>query len=261
MDVFLPALNINRAPTGSGFGPAEGSRASRRNISETERLVSTMGGAALIANSLAGRLRPISLLAGSALLYRGWSGHCTAYKALGINSAHPGSGSGRAATAVSTGTGVKIERSIAIQRPARELFEFWRKLENLPRAMSHLESVTASDDGKSHWVALGPFGKRVEWDAEVHQEGDDFIAWRSLPGSDIDTAGSVHFRSLGENRGTAVDVSLKYNPPGGRIAAQVLELLGQGLEDRLENDLREFKSLMEAGETPTVEGQAHGSRE
>ncbi len=81
---------------------------------------------------------------------------------------------------------------------------------------------------------------------------------RSLPGSQVDTAGSVHFKPLGKDRGTVVKVSLKYDPPGGKVGAAIAWLFGKGVEQQLDDDLRRFKSVMETGESPTIQGQSRG---
>jgi uncharacterized membrane protein len=121
--------------------------------------------------------------------------------------------------------------------------------------------VHATDEKKSHWVAVGPWGTTLQWDAEIIGDRDgELIAWRSLPGGDIETAGSVHFRPDHAGRGTIIEVSLKYDPPGGKIAANLAEFLGRGLDNELEEDLRHFKQQMEAGEVPTIEGQTSGRR-
>ncbi|MBX3441563.1 MAG: SRPBCC family protein [Planctomyces sp.] len=246
----------------SGFEPA--SRCSRRvNVSHSERNVSRIAGAALLLNGLCGprSTRPLSLLSAAGLLYRGATGHCHGYEALGISTAWKDHADEGAAAAVPAQHGVKVHESVVIQRSPEDLFQFWKNLEGLPAAMRHLESVTESGAGKSHWVARGPMGIKLEWDAEIFTEGDhEFIAWRSLPGGDVDTAGSVHFRPLPENRGTLVEVVLKYDPPGGKWAARLASLLGVGAEREIREDLRRVKALLEAGAPPTVNGQTHGRR-
>jgi uncharacterized membrane protein len=162
-------------------------------------------------------------------------------------------------TAVPAQYGVKVEQSFTINRPARELFDYWRKLENLPRIMRHLKSVEETDGCHSHWVAQGPMGTEVSWDAIIHNEDDGrMIAWRSLPGSQVDTAGSVHFNERPHGRGTEMRVSLKYNPPGGQIGAAIASLLGSSAEQEIKEDLRRFKQMMEPGEIATTDGQPHG---
>jgi uncharacterized membrane protein len=150
---------------------------------------------------------------------------------------------------VRRGEGIKVDRSITVNRPREEVYRFWRQLENLPRFMDHLESVTVLDEDLSHWVAKGPAGTRVEWDASIHNEiENELIAWRSLSGSDIDNAGSVHFIPAGD--GTEVRVVLRYDPPAGKVGAAVAKLLGEEPELQIEEDLRRFKQVVEAVEAP-----------
>jgi uncharacterized membrane protein len=184
-------------------------------------------------------------LLGGAFVYRGITGHCSCYQALGVSTADEKHGP---ATSVPAGAGVKLEKAITVNRSPSELFRFWRNFENLPHFMHHLESVTVRDNRRSHWVAKGPLGVRVEWDAEIHNEKPNtLIAWRSLENSDVDTAGSVHFApTLG---GTEVRVILKYNPPAGKLGAAVARLFGEAPEQQIEEDLRRFKDMMESRQT------------
>jgi uncharacterized membrane protein len=146
---------------------------------------------------------------------------------------------------------------ITVQRPAADLYRFWRRLENLPQVMRHLKYVEAVDEQHSHWKAEGAFGADVEWDAEILNEREnEMIAWRSLPGGDVDTAGSIRFKPLERNRGTEVTLSMKYNPPAGKVGAQIASLFGEGLESKLDEDLARFKEVMETGmaAAPAVSG-------
>ena len=125
--------------------------------------------------------------------------------------------------------------------------------------MEHLESVSMREEGISHWVARGPAGMKVEWDARIINEVENkVIGWRSLTGSRIATAGSVNFDET--ERGTIVRVHLQDNPPGGKLGAAVAYMLGEEPNLQIQEDLRRFKSLMEAGEIPTTEGQPRGHR-
>src|SRR5439155_24873113 len=119
-------------------------------------------------------------------------------------------------TSVPAGSGCKVEKLVTINRPADDLYLYWINFENLPNFMRHLESVKRLDGRRSHWVAKAPLGMSVEWDAEVHTaRPNELISWRSLPGSEVDTAGSVHFVPRG--RATEVQVVLKYDPPAGKV--------------------------------------------
>jgi uncharacterized membrane protein len=155
--------------------------------------------------------------------------------------------------------GVHVEHSVTINRPVSEVYRFWRNLENLPKFMRHLETVAMREEGISHWVARGPGGMRVEWDARIINEIENkVIGWQSLEGSTIATAGSVHFEET--DRGTVVRVHLQYNPPGGRLGAAVAWLTGEEPNLQVREDMRRFKQLMETGEIPTIEGQSSGRR-
>jgi uncharacterized membrane protein len=157
-----------------------------------------------------------------------------------------------------------IEVSVAVGRPAQELYSYWRRLENLPRFMRHLESVSETGDRRSHWIAKTPVGSRIEWDAEVVDEREgQHISWRSLPGSQVHNAGSVLFEPLTGDRGTMVRATFDLAPPGGaagRLAGITARALGPITKQQVNEDLRRFKNLMEAGEIPTTEGQPEGKR-
>jgi uncharacterized membrane protein len=227
----------------AGLEPPEHAR-SRQNISEMERLLSMGAGAGLVAIGLMrGRFKGLLLGGlGGALIWRGYSGHCQCYEALGISSAMH-----NPVTAVPAQHGDKVEKKILIYCSPETLYRFWRQLENLPRIMTNLKEVKQLDSQRSHWVAKGPLSTKIEWNAEIHNErANELIAWRSLPGSDIDTAGSIHFRPAHEPGSAEVTLSMKYNPPAGKIGARVAGWLGQGLEQKLDMDLRRFKLMMES---------------
>jgi uncharacterized membrane protein len=154
---------------------------------------------------------------------------------------------------------VWVKKSIQINRSPQEVYAFWRDFQNLPRFMSNLESVQNTGDGRSHWVAIGPAGKRIEWDAEiVGEQQNSLIAWRSLEGADVEHAGSVRFEAAPGGRGTFVKVEIQYRPPGGVLGATVAKLLGRAPEQQVHEDLHHLKQLMEAGEIITTEGQPAG---
>jgi uncharacterized membrane protein len=155
--------------------------------------------------------------------------------------------------------GIHVVKSVTINRSPEELYRFWRDFNNLPRFMKHLESVRVSGDGYSHWVAKGPAGTTVEWDAEIFEDQPgELIAWRSLEGSDVDSAGTVRFDRAPAGRGTIVRVNLQYRPPAGVIGAGVARIFGEAPEWQIKDDLRRFKQVMEAGEVITTEGQSAG---
>ncbi len=230
------------------------------NVGETERWVSAIGGGALALYGLTrGSYGGVALaLIGGSLIYRGTTGHCNVYDAMNVDTASEGGSLRRSrGVTVPAERGIKVEKSVTLDRSPEELYKFWRNFENLPRFMDHLESVRVTGEKRSHWVAKAPAGTTVEWDAEIYNEKEnEMIAWRSLEGADVDNAGSVHFEKAPDGRGTVVKVSLKYDPPGGVIGAAVAKLFGEAPDQQIQEDLRRFKQVMEAGEIPTTKGQS-----
>jgi uncharacterized membrane protein len=222
-----------------------------RNVGDAERIVSGIGGGILVAFGLSRGLKGLPLTGlGAALLYRGATGHCPLYQRLGITSTR---GERAPATSVPAGRGARVDCAIRVNRSPQELYAFWSRLENLPRIMKHLESVRSTSGKRSHWVARGPAGTTVQWDAEiVTDRPNELIAWRSLPGSTLDTAGSVHFKPAPGGQGTEVHVEMKYLPPAGRLGAMVANLFGESPERQVEEDLRRFKQVMESRQPEAV---------
>lgn len=228
------------------------------NVSDNERMVSSLGGGALAAYGLArGGWLGFALAAiGGGLVYRGVTGHCSMYETAGINTAPK-----QNMTSVKAGAHVKVEKSVTINAPVEQLYDFWRDFENLPEIMNHLESVTETDNMRSHWKAKAPLGTTVEWDAEIISDiPNELISWRSVEGADVSNAGSVRFLPSTGGRGTVVKIALDYQPPAGKIGAAIAWLFGEEPSVQVEEDLLRFKRLMEADEIPTVEGQPSGRK-
>jgi uncharacterized membrane protein len=210
------------------------------NLNDTERWLSAGAGlAAVIGGARTGGLRGAGMgILGAGLLYRAASGYCSLYHALGISTAdsdRPG---------VPAQSGNRVCRNIELDAPVGEVFAFWRNLENLPRFMRHLESVEQKDGVRSSWQAKGPLGLSATWDAEIiNERPNELIAWQSVPGSPVDTAGSVYFEAMGDRR-TRVRVALKYSPPGGAAGIAMADLLGENAEQMIEHDLRQLQQLL-----------------
>src|SRR5262252_59144 len=184
-------------------------------------------------------------MAGGTLIYRGETGNSNLYKALSVSTAKR---KGLRAS-VKHGAGIKVEKSVTINKPVEELFRFWHNFENLPSFLRHLESVRAvgGRSGRlSHWAARLPAGMKVEWDAEIINEApNELIAWRSLEGAQIPNAGSVRFERIPNGEGAEVKVTLEYSPPAGKIGSLAAKFFGEDPERRVAEDLRRFKHLME----------------
>lgn len=196
---------------------------------------------------------------GSALIYR-------AMRSKGIMSAAGGfAGAALCARAVCNrefseivgiGNGarvIEIDKGICVHAPVEEVFHFWSDLKKLPYFMTHLKEVCDLGGGKSHWVAEGPGGIPVSWDAEITESIlNKLLAWRSVPGSTVESEGVVRFESDG-NSGTRVGIRMFYKPPAGVLGHYVASLLGIDPKSELDDDLVRLKSLLERGKT-----RAHG---
>jgi uncharacterized membrane protein len=224
-----------------------------RNLGLIERWALILGGVYLMSYGVkkGSALGKLMTFLGGDMVYSGIIGRSRLYNALGLRPKRHG----RSAT-IPYQQGIRVDASVIIEQPLEEVYSFWRRLENLPRFMRHLRSVTTIDHKHSHWVAEGPAGKPVEWNAEIiNDQPGELIAWRSLPGSEVDTAGSVHFKPVAGNRATRVLVELQYLPPAGIFGAAFTRLMGndparQIREDlqRLQHVLKECDKVQEASE-------------
>lgn len=225
------------------------------NVTEPERIGSIAAGAALAVYGLSRRSLGGVLMAvlGGVLIKRGVTGHCEMYASLGVNSRQLNTEAG-----VRGNKGIKVVKSIPIARPAQEIYRYWRKLENLARFMDHVKSVTEIDERRSNWVVKGPLGTDLEWSAQIITDRPgELISWESLPGAEVQNAGSVRFETMADGQ-TEVRVSLQYQPPAGALGAAVARLLGEDPEQQLDEDLARFKKLIEEP-APAASGRSRNA--
>ena len=221
------------------------------NIGKKERAVSLAGGAALALFGLSKRSKGGALLAllGGVLALRGATGHCHAKAAMDKKGGESDIGDEHEKSKEAPGhNGILVTKQVTIDKSPDELYAFWRKLENLPQFMQHLESVEETGEKTSHWVAKAPLNNSVSWDAEIiRDEPGHLLEWRSIEGSTIPNSGSVRFVAV-EDRGTEVKVNIEYQPPLGALGAAVAKLFGEEPQIQVDDDLKRFKQLMETGE-------------
>jgi uncharacterized membrane protein len=212
------------------------------NVSNGGRITSIVSGAVLTTSAINKVTRhPIGsllrLIAGGYLLYRGISGNCPV-------SAYVGSKQGEKHLPA-----INVHAELVVDKSRKEVYSFWRKLENLPHFMRHLASVYEHDGYHSHWVAKGPGGNgRLTWAAEViKDEPGTLIHWRSAPGEEIITAGKVSFADTVDG-GTALNMFITYRPPAGYTGRSLAWLFNSTFQTMVEKDLLRFKQYVEAGE-------------
>lgn len=268
-----------------GYQPQRGSAP---NVDTTERQIAVAAGGLLLLYSLLNRSRT-SLFTGAlgaALFWHGQSQRSPIYAALDVNTARrPLWGNGQEgqrhgreqgrlvwpqpaqsqarrepqSQQEPRGNTIEIERAVTIDKPAAELYAYWRQLENLPKFMHHLQKVEQTGEKRSQWEARLIGGLSVSWDADIVEDvANERIVWRTLPDAQVQQRGVVTFTPATGERGTVVKVDLRYTPPGGIIGETFAQLLNGITAQQIKDDISRFKSLMEAGEIATVEGQSSG---
>ncbi|HEY0677234.1 MAG TPA: SRPBCC family protein [Chitinophagaceae bacterium] len=223
------------------------------NVDWQERVLSAGVGGYLLAAGLKNLTKkPIRGLLqtaiGGFLVYRGSSGNCPVYSSIGktSNATHA--------------TSVNIRTSMVVNKPRHEVYQFWRKLENLPRFMKHLLTVRELDAKRSHWEAVVPGNvATIKWDAEIVKEREgEFIGWQSVPNATIENAGKVEFRDIDNGQGTEIDVVISYRPPAGQLGSGIAQFLNPVVEKLIKQDIMGFKDYIE-GNYAAVQGGQHQS--
>lgn len=147
--------------------------------------------------------------------------------------------------------GAMSGQAVTINRPAAQLYAFWRDFANLPQVLDNVVSIDVLDDKRSHWVVKAPGGSTVEWNAAIIEEREgELIAWASEEGADVPNSGRIEFREAGA-RGTVVTATILYDPPGGTIGKLIAKMFQREPRVQARRDLRRFKQLMETGEIAT----------
>ena len=212
------------------------------NVSNFERGLSIAIGAWMLYRGLKRFPKsPISNLikasSGAGLLLRGATGFCPVYNHFNVDG--------------NKTTSVNIRSTVIVNKPRNEVYAFWRRLENLPLFMRHLESVQEIDNKRSHWEAKMPNNLlSIKWDAEIVKDDENsLLSWQSLPGSTIENAGKVEFRNALGDRGTELRIMISYRPPAGNIGSSVARLFNPMFEKMVKEDVTNFKQFIELKES------------
>jgi uncharacterized membrane protein len=212
------------------------------NVGIAERLISAFGGAYLLVNALSKKEFPVpkTMVAGY-LLFRGATGYCPAYEALGKTEVHYRT------------RNVNIKTSMTVNKPRFEVYRFWRRLENLPLFMKHLESVVSVDPEVSEWKAKIPGGLgTISWRSEIVKDEPGLIlGWKSIEGSTIENAGKIEFKEAGK-WGTEIHAVISYHPPVGVLGEKVAHLFNPAFKAMVKEDIRNLKTFLETSEISPI---------
>ncbi len=234
---------------GSASLPDPGKSTSKANVSPMERKLSIVVGAVLVGASFLKR-GPGAFIAGSELVRRGITGHSYLYQVMRKNK---GTAEGQAESGAPDAAR-EIERSLTIRKSPAELYDLWRDPANFALVMAVVGDVTATSDGRSHWVFHAPLGQTIEWDSEITEEQPgESLRWASLPGSAMPNEGFVRFAPATADRGSVVTLRMRFDPPGGALGKLAGKIAGPTPKLVVGKALRRFQSLAEAGEIPTLE--------
>jgi uncharacterized membrane protein len=158
-------------------------------------------------------------------------------------------------------TEMELTAAVTVARSPQDVYEQWRRLESLPTFMAHLDEVTTTGNGLTHWRARAPLGQNVEWDAEITSDVPaQRIAWRSVGDPDVPNEGEVRFLAAPGGRGSEIHVTLRYWVPGSKVGEAIARYLGEDPHQQLDDDLRRFKQIAETGEVVRSEGAPGGKR-
>lgn len=210
----------------------------RVNVGKAERAVMIAAGAYLLYRVLKknDKRKVAEGIAAGTMLFRGISGYCPAYDAIDR-------------AGVLKSSNVSIKTSLTVNKGVADVYAAWRNLENLPKFMSHIESVQEIDQYKSEWKAKipGGLGATVGWKAEIlMDEPNQLLSWHSLPDSGIHNAGKVRFTPTGANI-TDIEVTISYHAPLGKAGEIAGKLLTPVFEKVVEKDVAAFKEYVETG--------------
>jgi uncharacterized membrane protein len=204
------------------------------NIGDRERMVSALAASLLIyATAKKHTVNTLLLIGGGYLLYRAVSGHCALYDAI----------SKRRSGA--SGADLKVRTHLVVNKPRAEVYAFWRRLENWPLFMRHLDHIDELDERTSAW-RLKIQGGDIRWEARiVKDEVDTELSWNSVEGAVIRNTGKINFSDT-PGKGTRIDVMIVYGIPAGPIGQRIAELLTPAFQQRVEEDIHRYGEYLQS---------------
>jgi len=225
-----------------------------KNITGLERWLSILSGGAVAIYS-AKKRQPIAAALGAILISRGITGKSFVYSLFNINTKTTPDFDWQIREPI------RISRAVTINRPPKQIYDFWRSVENLPLFFQHLDFIQTESLRQSHWVATGASGHVFEWDVIIETDiPNEMISWHSTH-SDLQYAGFVQFEPTLNGQATNLRFNLAFTPPVGKLAILAEKIFGDDPKEQISQDLRAFKRLMELGNVIPMEDRfASGDR-
>lgn len=207
----------------------------RTNVGDGERVLSAVAGSLLLYFvTKKHKVESALLLGGGYLLYRAISGHCPIASVLRSSGHHSAQASN-----------INIRTHVIVARPRAEVYAFWRRLENWPLFMHHLENVDELDNNTSAWRLKVPGMGEVRWEARiVKEEKNSELSWHSVQGAAIETTAKVNFSDTA-GEATRIDVLLSYRVPHGAIGERLARMLTPAFRKKVYEDIHNFKHYFE----------------
>lgn len=207
----------------------------KQNVGTTDRVISSAAGLLLgytgIRNFKKGGFA--LLIPAGFLLYRGSSGYCPMYNIAGFSSAQGPEP-------------FEFSKSLSIHRNKVEVYNFWRRLENLPLIMKHVKKVEKIAENKYRWEVEFN-NKTFSWNAEITEDiPNEKISWTTLGSSDIKNSGTVEFTTARKNKGTELKVTMHYTPAHSKYGRMIGRFLDPVFTQMVKDDLKRFKHMMES---------------
>jgi uncharacterized membrane protein len=256
---YLPEQSSSSTSSDTSHGSSAKARAC--NLSDRERLLSSLTGGALFLyglRNMRGFKGKLALLSSLELLRRGATGHCRLYEALGVDSTPRGKAEGKGFLDPHP---FSIRQSITVLRPLDDCYLFCTDLMNARRYIPNVYSVEQINSSRSRWTFTDQKKMaQIPIDVNIIEGGSNTntVTWQAFVDTKLDVSGTIRFREAPRPGETEISVDITINPPIGAVGAAFMKAIGPVTRSMVEHTLHRFKQLIETGEIATTTDQSSG---